>query len=426
MGHEDIDQETADRLSMEAAKAFRPRSPIDAREFFTGRRTQLHNVWDAVSQTGLHLVIFGERGVGKTSLANIVRPMLEAIGPATEVPDADARLVVKVNVHREDMFSDAWRRAFDEVYWDENRPLMGFDAKAIRQRVTLRDALGVPDEPTIDDVRRTLDLLRGSVFIFDEFDRSGSPVRSQFTDLIKALSDYSVATTVIVVGVSDTVDDLIQDHASIARALVQVQLPRMDQTELGGILEKASEVLSIRFTREAAAMVVRLSQGLPHYTHLVGLHATRAALRRLSRTVELADVQASFQPAVQQAVQSIRERHVRAVRSAHRDALYSPVLIACAIASSTTTDAMGFFQPVDVVAPLKCVLRREKVVIATFQKHINEFCDDERGAVLERTGSRRAYRYRFSDPLMPPFVFMTAASKGLIGPDELQMLGQDR
>jgi hypothetical protein len=62
------------------------------------------------------------------------------------------------------------------------------------------------------------------------------------------------------------------------------------------------------------------------------------------------------------------------------------------------------------------------VEIATFQKHINEFCGDDRGPVLERAGSPRAYRYRFRDPLLPPFIFMNALSRGVIDANELVTL----
>jgi hypothetical protein len=94
-------------------------------------------------------------------------------------------------------------------------------------------------------------------------------LRGSFTDLLKALSDYAVDSTIVVVGVSDTVDDLIRDHASIVRAVVQAQLPRMNRSELTEILSKGAQTLGITFEPHAAELIVRMSQGLPHYTHLI-------------------------------------------------------------------------------------------------------------------------------------------------------------
>jgi hypothetical protein len=83
----------------------------------------------------------------------------------------------------------------------------------------------------------------GSVFIIDEFDRAAPDTSLALTDLIKALSDFAVDSTVVVVGVADTVDQLISDHASVSRAMVQVLLPRMEVTELDEILINAENSL---------------------------------------------------------------------------------------------------------------------------------------------------------------------------------------
>jgi hypothetical protein len=130
---------------------------------------------------------------------------------------------------------------------------------------------------------------------------------------------------------------------------------------------------------------------------------------------------------VQQAIQSIQEKYLTATHSAHRDAPYQKVILACAAASSSAKDALGYFHPADVVAPLSAILGRSNVSIATFQKHINEFCEAERGPVLERSGLARAYKYRFPDPLLPPFIFMKAVAEGHIGIKQLtDLTGEDK
>lgn len=416
-------QSACAELSIKAANVFHPRRPISTREFFAGRWEQLTTIADAVSQSGLHIIIFGERGVGKTSLANIIDPLLQVL--ESGMPSSargEPRLIVKVNAIDGDQFGDIWKRAFDEVTWVNERPTIGFVATTIDNRVTLRQALGIPESPSMDDVRRALGILKRSVFIFDEFDRGSANIKKAFTDLIKTVSDYSIDSTIVIVGVSDTIDELIRDHTSIVRSITQIQLPRMAERELEDIIEKAAKALGVEFSPEAVALVVRISQGLPHYTHLVGLHATRETLNRLSTHVEVEDVHRSFKKAVKQAIQSIQSKHLQAVRSAHKDALYNEVLLACAIASSTVKDALGYFHPSDVVDPLSVILRRDNVQIATFQKHINEFCEMARGPILHRHGKPRAYKYRFIDPLLPPYVFMTSVSDGRIDSKSLAEL----
>jgi len=59
-------------LSLQAGLVFTPNTPIDQRALFAGRGDQIRRIIDAVNQAGQHAILFGERGVGKTSLANVI------------------------------------------------------------------------------------------------------------------------------------------------------------------------------------------------------------------------------------------------------------------------------------------------------------------------------------------------------------------
>jgi hypothetical protein len=278
------------------------------------------------------------------------------------------------------------------------------------------DLLGVT--LSVDTVRKVVARVPGVVFIIDEFDRCAKKSAQEFTDLVKALSDFAVDCTIVLVGVSDTIDALIADHASITRAVVQIFLPRMEANELREILTKAEKALTVGFSVEAANLIVHISQGLPHYTHLLGLHAVRIAAKRLSAMIERDDVFEALKQAASQAQQSVTEKHSKAVHSAHRDALYRQVLLACALTAAKAHDPLGFFNPGAVAEPLSTVLGRP-VEIATFNNHLSDFCQDRRGSVLEKIGQPRSYRFRFTDPLLVPFVFMDAVTTGLISVQKL-------
>ena len=83
---------------------------------------------------------------------------------------------------------------------------------------------------------------QSSVAIFvDEFDRfQDRDGRSLFADTIKGLSDRLVPVTVVLIGVAATVGELIREHRSVERALVQIQMPRMSPSELAEIATRAS------------------------------------------------------------------------------------------------------------------------------------------------------------------------------------------
>jgi hypothetical protein len=49
-----------------------------------------------------------------------------------------------------------------------------------------------------------------------------------------------------------------------------------------------------------------------------------------------------------------------------------------------------------------------------------------RGAVLKRSGVKRRFRYRFTDPLMQPFVIMKGLADGVIDPSLLDFVEQQQ
>ena len=416
--------EQANSLGLSAAETFRPRTPITTRDLFAGRWEQIKTLADAVIQPGLHVVIYGERGVGKTSLSNIIRPTIKAFDDNRVNKVSYERIVVKATANSDDTFSSLWHKLFQDITWKDNRPLFGV-APGTKPPMSLRQAFSLGDNLTVDDVRKVVSQIPGSVYIIDEFDRSAHRTSKNFTDLIKALSDFGVECTVVLVGVAETIDGLMADHASVSRSLVQVLLPRMRPEELREILSKAEQSLSIKFSDEAASLIVNISQGLPHYTHLLGLHSVRISADQLSNSIEQDAVFDALKEAVKQAQQTVTEKHTKAIRSAHKDALYRHVLLACALAATHSRDALGYFNPGSVVSPLTEILERP-VQIAAFGHHLTEFCSAKRGEVLERTGQKRNYRFRFRDPLLVPFVLMDAMNTQLVSRTQLaEMLGHE-
>jgi hypothetical protein len=418
-----ISYEEAEAIAALAAKVFQPRTPIATRELFAGRWDELRTVGDAVNQPGLHVVIYGERGVGKTSLANVIQPTIWALDhygkEEAEVPE---RLIVKTVATTGDSFSAVWEKLFRDLSIIDDRLTVGLRPRS-KGRIQLLEAYGLDAEQLgVNDVRGVLANMHGSVFIIDEFDRVATQVSKVFTDLIKTLSDFSVDSTVVLVGVSETIDQLIEDHSSIVRAISQVFLRRMKPEDLRLILTNAEKTLKINFSEEAANLIVHVSQGLPHYTHLIGLHSVRvAAASSFSSLVQRDDVFKALEQATKQAEHTAREKHTKATHSSHRDALYRHVLLACAVAAAQSKDALGYFNPGSVVRPMNVILDRN-VEIANFNSHLSEFCQEKRGPILERDGQPRAYRFRFRDPMVVPYVFMDAVANGMVSEQKLSLM----
>jgi Cdc6-like AAA superfamily ATPase len=262
--------------------AFRPSAPIDRRALFAGRTEQLGDLFATVDQAGQHGVVFGERGVGKTSLVSVAAETLGA---------ADV-LCARTTCDRSDDFETVWKKALDELLFTTSRPGVGFAGSPREAQLGGGSFLG--DDPTPHSVKRALQRLAGgrrlAIFI-DEFDRlEVDEVRVLFADTIKALSDQLPNVTVVLIGVADDVDQLIADHQSIERALQLIRMPRMSQDEIAEIVTRGLETARLAIERDALARLVEAVDGLPHYAHLYGQLSGRIALEDLRTRVRLRDV----------------------------------------------------------------------------------------------------------------------------------------
>lgn len=382
------------------SEAFSPSAPIDQQALFSGRLSQLTDVLNAINQKGQHAILFGERGVGKTSLARV---MSRAV-----IVDGKALLNTSINCDPSMTFSSLWHKLVREISLHQSKPGVGFMAES--QNVASPIGGMLPETVTPDDVRFLCTRLGKALIVIDEIDRlADTSVTALLADTIKTLSDHAVDTTMLLVGVADSVDSLISEHHSVERALVQVRMPRMSRPELHDIIDKGLQPAAMTISVEAKQKIAALSQGLPHYTHLLALNAAQRAATVGRTEVTLQDVKTAIDSALARAQQSIISAHHKATNSP-RENLYPQVLLACALAQQ---DQLGYFAAVDVRNPLSTIMKRAYDIPA-FSQHLNAFCEPTRGPVLQRTGTARRFRFRFCNPLMQPFVIMDGIKKGMI------------
>lgn len=201
------------QLVFEAGSVFTPGAPINERDLFAGRLAQVRQIVNSISQRGYHAVLFGERGVGKTSLSNVLADFLTEAGQKVAV--------CRINCDGSDTFTTLWKKALQDIVVTKSRPGIGFTTDDIEETHDIVATL--PDQIGPDDVRRVLlNLSQGAVLVivFDEFDRlTDKKITTTMADTIKTLSDYSVPSTILLIGVADFVDGLVEGHQSIERAL---------------------------------------------------------------------------------------------------------------------------------------------------------------------------------------------------------------
>lgn len=382
-------------LDVRLSQTFSPAAAIVRRDFFHGRQAIIRRLIDAANQNGQHAIIYGDRGVGKTSLANVLSPLLESVTSETIA-------TAKVNCYGETTYKQIWNSLFGQV-----------DLPTKDDEYT-----GLALDYVFNTLRRDK---RKLILVVDEFDRVEDPnIDAMFADTIKALSDFNLDTTLILVGVADDVDDLIAEHESVNRCLVQIHLPRMTVDELSEIIVKGIALVGMEISDEAVERICAVSLGLPHYVHALGLTAGRAAIDDERRNVETRDVESAIGTLTRESQQTVLRQFDVATASPRRQNFYFQVLLASALASP---DSLGYFRAADVRAPYSRIMGRDQA-ISSFSRHLHGLCDEDRGAVLQKFGQSHSYRFRFADPMMQPYVLMRGLERGLVKMEDLPAIGE--
>jgi Cdc6-like AAA superfamily ATPase len=394
---------------------FRPARPINSLELFSGRQAQSRALVSAVNQLGRHAVLFGERGVGKSSLANILFYLVQCPGYPKIAPIE--------NCLSADTFGSLWSRVFNQLsrlldeLSEKDQPV----ALPKEARRFLRLALEpFPDAINMDAVKTVLNAIGEHallIVVLDEFNElAGEQVRREIAEAIKYLSDRGSPATIVLIGVADDVNELIQDHRSIERCLAQVNMPRMSRDELEDLVMK--HLARVGMTAEPAALheISRIASGLPHYGHLLGLYSGVRAIECGSETVLGRHVSESWTAAIDNSQHTVKTAYIRAVESSQKTAKYREVLTACAMAK---TNELGYFSPTDAREPLSLILKKPARIEA-FARHLHTFCGEDGGPVLQRMEFKGHPQFRFINPLMQPFALMKALNDGLITEDDLK------
>ena len=378
---------------------FTPGQPIRQLDLFAGRQHQINKVLEAVLSPGQHAAIYGERGVGKSSLANLIYDMVFAGGKMSFIP-------VRINCGQVISFHEIWREVFRQVQMRSTHNETPLDEQ-------------VSETPNSQDIVRIFERVKNpSIIVLDEFDRIDETTSAAMSDTIKALSDHGVEATLVLVGVANSVEQLIREHQSIDRALIQVPMPRMSRQELIAIVNTGmARISELSIEDGLGRRMADISKGLPHYIHLLAKYSALTAVNDGRRNITYKDYENALKEATADKSQSLDKAYQTATHSAF-ESIFEEVLLACALA----TDQRGFFGAKDVRTPLGKIMGKPAIKIEAYIRHLDKFTQEPRGPVLKKEGPKRRFQYSFVEPMMQPYVLMKALADKRITEEQLSVL----
>lgn len=392
-------------LKFHAGELFTPSSPMTVAELFAGRSQQIDLLAEVVAERGRHAILYGEPGVGKTSTAMILKH---------RIPSAPQRVhFYRHPVVSSDTYSSIWKEIFKGmapalIMNDFSRPQSALGSSA-------------PDLTQNDVIRRMSEFKQNTIpiIVIDEYQQFKDTVGAGYiSETIKALSDASCHATIIVVGVGDTVDDLVRGHKSITRCSEEVLMPRMHNDELHDLLWARVNQLGMKMEGDAKWKIITLAKGLPAVAHSLGKSSVHSAISRRSSTVTESDVDVGIAATVASSKQTLKSVYEHATNSNQARSRLKHLITACAL---TKPDASGWFAPKDVVGPFSNIVGSHRR-IDHFNANLKDFSTDKRGDILQIKGEERAHRFRFTDVAMQPYVLMKGIEAGLIDKKSMSIL----
>lgn len=353
----------------------------------------------AIFEPGRHAVIYGARGVGKTSLANIVTSQL---APAEDTPAELERLVVTIRCTRDDDFDSLWIRACSRL---EIVPVGNAESAVSilapgEDRSPFDVAGGIGQDDPFVTPPKVVEVTRGAarlVFVFDEFDAiPDEATRAAFADLLKQLSDEGEGPTVVIVGIASDVEALVGHHESIQRCTEQIFMPPMSADEIATLVNNGFALLQELTIDESAIEVVQmLSRGYPAFAHSLCKVGCELAIRADRPAVAETDVVAGAIDAVEAVPYSLGGKYELAADNRHPADQTRLTLVAAAWCP------MQRFRPADVLRVLT-----DWGIESTLQNvtnHLKRLTEPARGGVLRSLGESHP-SYAFADPMFVPYV----------------------
>lgn len=248
---------------------FTPAQPIARPEHLHGRDQKLRLIDRALHSPGKHIFIFGDRGVGKTSLGRT----------AASIHAQDEECFAFVVCDQKTTFFDIVQTAYRKLhalYSFGKWKITGVDLNFGVAKLKAAEALDLPALRTINDAVEILQSIAPKdgppgLIVIDEFDQLTDTADKKYVaDLIKQLSDQGVNLRLIICGIGSSLDELIGVHLSTDRYLATVQLPPLSHDARWQIITAGAEAFGVGIERNSLIRIGQLSDGFPYYIHLMG------------------------------------------------------------------------------------------------------------------------------------------------------------
>ncbi len=362
--------------------------PVIARERFAGRHDALAQLIAAIEQQRVHVVVYGERGIGKTSLVHVFADTAR-----------EARyLVIYGSCGTEARFDTMFRAFASKIPMLYHRDVL---PTAIDNDATATFDSLLPDGKF--GPREVSDLFADVVgtrvvLILDEYDRVLDPgFRRDVAELIKNLSDRAARVQLVLTGVAQNLDELVGYAPSIRRNIVGLPMRPLTAQEVRSVLALGEDAAGIAYSDESVEMIATMAGGSPYLVRLLGHRAGMAALDQNRVIVDEDHGKAAVERVLTDWNASL-PRRIQTILGRDDARAQWPLLVGAARAGSS---ADGWFSVDDVHTELNAALPP-----AVIERDLRHFAHAHELLEVE-DGAETRFRYRY--PGVSSLLLMSSA-----------------
>jgi Cdc6-like AAA superfamily ATPase len=375
---------------------FTPHQPIAESDLLFGRTPEVATIIQSLNTPGQHVLLYGERGVGKSSLANVTADLVLVL--------SHRRMFVK-RCDASDTFESIVKGPLAAIGADlslisvteQNDKDGGIDFKLFKAGIaqSIVSTYAASHSLSPSTVAEAIGDIQG-LLVVDEADAIGNPEdRRKLAELVKLLSDAGATFKVMIVGIAETGGELTAAHPSVQRCLREVKINRMSASELREIVVTGSAKAGLVFTPKVLDAIVRYSAGYPHFTHLIALKCAEDAIAEDRTEIEPSHMVRALVGAVDDAEATLKAEYESAVRSASTG-MYKQIVHA---AASFGPDEFTAAQLRDAIAKAT----GETISQGSLNNFLSRLVSDDGSTIFRREAKGI---YRFSDPRLASYALI--------------------
>jgi AAA+ ATPase superfamily predicted ATPase len=401
-------------------EVFTPGAPIRIPALFVGRSEQMQDLLNFTARPGLHPLVIGSRGIGKTSLVRQAFP--EGTVPVVWIT-CNSRMSF-------DMFA---RAVLDELKLDVTATItteekdhnitgkaspfgLGASVSESRKQTVQRTGPGSLQLDSWLLYKRLCQVGEKVLIVIDEFDkvpRSRTDFHTGVAELIKTLADNQrhCDSRVILVGIAGQAREILAGHQSIERSVREIYLPPLSRKDLREFLDTAERELGFTFAHSVKDEILDNSLGYPYYVHLLGLECIDVMRKRDAEARRVTE--GDYEKAVRKAASRAFRTELRKYESTIRELGSTEVGF---IKQLVELLAKGPVRQSELMSMLD---KQGTMTLQSAQDTLSLLCKKSLLYVSKNKGE-----VRFADPLMFPFLrslISTSERKTTTTADQLQL-----